>query len=91
MIRRIAIGVSGCSLLAHPESPEEMIDRADAVGSTTQLINAVARLQILVYSSHDKGILQNATAGPREVLIAAPTRRRWDLPKLRALSVDGDE
>ena len=35
-------------LLVHPESPEEMIDRADAVGSTTQLINAAARYKILV-------------------------------------------
>ena len=32
-------------LLVHPESPEEMIDRADAVGSTTQLIDAAERLQ----------------------------------------------
>ncbi len=63
-------------LLVHPESPEEMIDRADAVGSTTQLINAAARLQNPSFIvATDKGIFYKMQQQvPEKLLIAAPTR-----------------
>ncbi len=63
-------------LLVHPESPEEMIDRADAVGSTTQLIDAAARLQNPSFIvATDKGIFYKMQQQvPEKLLIAAPTR-----------------
>ena len=63
-------------LLVHPESPEEMIDRADAVGSTTQLIDAAERLQNPSFIvATDKGIFYKMQQQvPEKLLIAAPTR-----------------
>lgn len=63
-------------LLVHPESPEEMISEADAVGSTSQLIAAAVSLPNPEYIvATDKGIfykMQQAVPGKR--LIEAPTR-----------------
>ena len=63
-------------LLVHPESPEEMIDRADAVGSTSQLIEAAERLPNPSFIvATDRGIfykMQQRVPGKR--LIEAPTR-----------------
>jgi len=63
-------------LLVHPESPAEMIDRADAVGSTSQLIEAAERLpnpNFIVAT--DRGIFYKMQQRvPSKRLIEAPTR-----------------
>lgn len=63
-------------LLVHPESPEEMIDAADAVGSTSQLIQAAARLPHPTFIvATDRGIFYKMQqAVPTKRLLEAPTR-----------------
>lgn len=62
-------------VLVHPESPMAVVDQADVVGSTTQLIDAAQRLD----ASHfivatDLGILHKLRlAAPGKTFIAAPT------------------
>jgi quinolinate synthase len=63
------------ALLVHPESPTEIIEIADAVGSTTQLIRAAHELpndSFIVAT--DKGIFYKMQQGiPDKELIPAPT------------------
>jgi len=63
------------AVLVHPESPESVIEHADVVGSTTQLINATHDLpnkQFIVAT--DKGIFYKMKqAAPGKTLIEAPT------------------
>ncbi|WP_444998371.1 quinolinate synthase NadA [Aliikangiella sp. IMCC44359] len=63
------------AVLVHPESPESIINLADHVGSTSQLIKAAAQLpneQIIVAT--DKGIFHKMQqAAPNKELIIAPT------------------
>jgi quinolinate synthase len=64
------------AVLVHPESPASVIELADVVGSTSQLINAVktmARKQFIVAT--DQGIFykMQQAAGPDKELIIAPT------------------
>ena len=63
-------------LLVHPESPEEMIQVADAVGSTSQLILAAEKLPHNTFIvATDKGIFYKMQQKvPSKRLIAAPTR-----------------
>lgn len=63
-------------LLVHPESPDEMIAAADAVGSTSQLIEAAAQLPNPSFIvATDKGIFYKMQqAVPDKLLIEAPTR-----------------
>ncbi len=62
-------------MLVHPESPDEVVDQADVVGSTTQLIKAVAELpneEFIVAT--DEGIFWKMhQLAPGKRLIAAPT------------------
>lgn len=62
-------------VLVHPESPEEIIKLADAVGSTTQIIKAAQTLphkRFIVAT--DSGIFYKMQqAAPDKELIAAPT------------------
>lgn len=64
------------AILVHPESPQEMVAMADAVGSTKQLIAAAQTLphsQLIVAT--DKGIFfKMRQAVPDKTLIEAPTR-----------------
>lgn len=63
------------AVLVHPESPEAVIAIADAVGSTSQLINAARELpqQILIVAT-DRGIFYKMQqACPDKVMIEAPT------------------
>jgi len=63
-------------LLAHPESPNAVLQMADAVGSTSQLIAAAARLpqQELIVAT-DSGIFYKMQqAAPEKNLIIAPTQ-----------------
>lgn len=64
------------AILVHPESPQAVVELADAVGSTSQLINAVKtmdRKQFIVAT--DQGIFykMQQAAGPDKELIIAPT------------------
>jgi quinolinate synthase len=63
------------AVLVHPESPEEVIQLADVVGSTTQLINATRDLpnkEFIVAT--DNGIFYKMRqAAPNKKLIEAPT------------------
>jgi quinolinate synthase len=62
-------------VLVHPESPESVIQLADAVGSTSQLIAAAKRLpHPLFIVATDRGIFYKMQqAAPDKQFIAAPT------------------
>ena len=63
------------AVLVHPESPESVIDVADAVGSTSQLIKAAQTLahDTLIVAT-DRGIFYKMQqAAPNKTLIEAPT------------------
>jgi quinolinate synthase len=63
------------AVLVHPESPDEVVDQADVVGSTTQLIKAVSEMpnpEFIVAT--DEGIFWKMhQLAPGKTLIAAPT------------------
>lgn len=62
-------------VLAHPESPATVLEMADAVGSTSQLIDAVRELphEKLIVAT-DSGIFYKMQqAAPRKILLEAPT------------------
>ena len=63
------------AVLVHPESPDEVVDQADVVGSTTQLIKAVMDMpnpEFIVAT--DEGIFWKMhQLAPHKKLIAAPT------------------
>jgi quinolinate synthase len=63
------------AVLVHPESPASVIDMADAVGSTTQLINAAKILpQKKFIVATDRGIFYKMQqAAPDKILLEAPT------------------
>ncbi len=63
------------AILVHPESPASVIDMADAVGSTSQLIKAAAELpnQTFIVAT-DRGIFYKMQQmAPNKTLIEAPT------------------
>lgn len=63
------------AVLVHPESPESVVDVADAVGSTSQLIQAAKTLpyERLIVAT-DRGIFYKMQqAVPNKILIEAPT------------------
>ncbi len=63
------------AVLVHPESPQSVVEMADAVGSTSQLIAAAQRLphkQMIVAT--DRGIFYKMQqACPDKILLEAPT------------------
>lgn len=61
-------------VLVHPESPMDVIDQADVVGSTTQLINAVTEMENDVFIvATDHGIFHKMKeAAPGKRFIEAP-------------------
>lgn len=63
------------AVLVHPESPDEVVDQADVVGSTTQLINAVTQMPNAEFIvATDEGIFWKMRQfAPDKKLIAAPT------------------
>jgi quinolinate synthase len=65
----------GAKVLVHPESPRSVIEQADVVGSTTQLLNAVVNGQASTYIvATDNGILHRMRQlAPGKTLIEAPT------------------
>ncbi len=63
------------AILVHPESPDEVVDQADVVGSTTQLIRAVSEMPNKEFIiATDEGIFWKMhQLAPHKTLIAAPT------------------
>jgi len=63
------------AVLVHPESPKEVIEYADVVGSTTALINAVTELPNKEFIiATDEGIFwKMRQLAPHKKLMAAPT------------------
>ena len=63
------------AVLVHPESPESVVNVADAVGSTSQLIKAAQTLpQDTLIVATDRGIFYKMQqAVPEKTLIEAPT------------------
>jgi quinolinate synthase len=62
-------------VLVHPESPKSVVEQADVVGSTTQLLNAVVGGSASTYIvATDNGILHRMRQlAPGKTLIEAPT------------------
>ena len=62
-------------ILVHPESPAEMIDAADAVGSTSQLIRAATELphDAFIVATDNQIFYKMQQAAPDKQFIAAPT------------------
>lgn len=62
-------------VLVHPESPKAVVDQADVVGSTSQLLSAVVKGNAGTYIvATDKGILHRMRQlAPGKQLIEAPT------------------
>ncbi|KAF1019400.1 MAG: Quinolinate synthase A [Paracidovorax wautersii] len=62
-------------VLVHPESPAAVVEQADVVGSTTQLIDAVGRLDASTFIvATDQGILHAMRRQhPGKTFLAAPT------------------
>ncbi|WP_198436856.1 quinolinate synthase NadA [Moritella sp. F3] len=74
-LKRLKAENPEAAVLVHPESPADVIDLADAVGSTSQLIKAAKELpqQKLIVAT-DKGIFfKMQQACPEKEMIAAPT------------------
>lgn len=63
------------ALLVHPESPEAVVEMADVVGSTTQIINAAAELPNDTFIvATDRGIFYKLQQNlPAKNFISAPT------------------
>ena len=63
------------AVLVHPESPEDIIEQADVVGSTTQLINAATKMTNDTFIvATDNGIFYKMKqAAPGKKFIEAPT------------------
>ncbi len=65
----------GAKVLVHPESPESVVRAADVVGSTSQLLNAVLKMDAQTFIvATDNGILHRMRQlAPGKTLIEAPT------------------
>ncbi len=65
----------GAAILAHPESPEAVLEIADVVGSTTQIIKAAQQLTSTdIIVATDKGIFHKLQQlAPEKNFIIAPT------------------
>ena len=63
------------AVLVHPESPDEVVDQADLVGSTTQLIKAVTEMPNpeFIVATDDGIFWKMHQVAPEKKLIAAPT------------------
>ncbi len=74
-LKRLKAENPDAAVLVHPESPSEVIELADAVGSTSQLIKAAKELpqQKLIVAT-DKGIFfKMQQACPEKEMMEAPT------------------
>ena len=74
-LRRMMQQYPDAEVIAHPESPAEVLDIADAIGSTTQLINAAkaSKADTLIVAT-DFGLFHKMhEAAPGKKLLAVPT------------------
>jgi len=74
-IRALKVEYPEAAVLVHPESPAAVIELADVVGSTTQLIRAAAELpnRVLIVAT-DNGIFHKMyQVAPGKLLLEAPT------------------
>ena len=74
-VKRLMQEHPDAELIAHPESPAEVLDMANAIGSTTQLINAAktSKANTLIVAT-DFGLFHKMhEAAPDKQLIAVPT------------------
>ncbi len=74
-LRRLMQENPDAELIAHPESPAEVLEMADAIGSTTQLIDAAkaSKAKTLIVAT-DFGLFHKMhEAAPDKRLIAVPT------------------
>ncbi len=74
-LRRLRAVHPEAAVLAHPESPEEVLEMADVIGSTTQLIRGAQRLDNEAFIvATDRGIFHKMRhAAPGKRFIEAPT------------------
>ncbi len=74
-LRHLRAMHSEAAVLVHPESPADVIEMADIVGSTTQLINAARSLpNDTIIVATDRGIFHKMReAAPHKTFIEAPT------------------
>ena len=74
-IRRVKEDHPDAAVLVHPESPQAVIEEADRVGSTSQIINAAVEMDNPVFIvATDQGIFHTMQkAVPDKELIIAPT------------------
>ncbi|QYK06951.1 quinolinate synthase NadA [Shewanella zhangzhouensis] len=74
-LRELKIQYPDAAVLVHPESPASVVEMADAVGSTSQLIKAAQTLPNDTFIvATDKGIFYKMQqAAPGKTLIEAPT------------------
>jgi len=63
------------AVLVHPESPDEIVEQADVIGSTTALIKAVAEMpqQEFIVATDDGIFWKMQQVAPHKKLISAPT------------------
>ncbi|ABL99918.1 quinolinate synthase NadA [Shewanella amazonensis] len=74
-LRELKLQYPDAAVLVHPESPASVVEMADAVGSTSQLIKAAQTLPNETFIvATDKGIFYKMQqAAPGKTLIEAPT------------------
>lgn len=74
-LERLAKLHPDAAILVHPESPEDIIDQADVVGSTTALITAVRDLpnKEFIVATDDGIFWKMQQLAPDKKLISAPT------------------
>jgi quinolinate synthase len=65
----------GAKVLVHPESPKSVVEQADVVGSTSQILNAVVKSDAQTFIvATDNGLLHRIRQlAPGKTLIEAPT------------------
>jgi len=74
-LRELKIKHPNAAILVHPESPASVVELADAVGSTSQLIKAAQSMDNDTFIvATDRGIFYKMQQGaPDKILIEAPT------------------
>ncbi|MEJ2577309.1 MAG: quinolinate synthase NadA [Gammaproteobacteria bacterium] len=74
-LQRLRLLHPEAAVLVHPESPDEVVDQADVVGSTTALIKAVRDLpnRSFIVATDDGIFWKMHQVAPDKKLIAAPT------------------
>jgi quinolinate synthase len=74
-LERVRLLHPDAAVLVHPESPQDIIDQADVVGSTTALIKAVSNMDNVEFIiATDRGIFHKMREqAPNKLLIECPT------------------